>query len=119
MGGTTRNVLILLVLAGAVYAIPGGGRSAEFIAALLSILITASFAFIGYRLYRENRVALFSLGDRYRATLYGAVGAAVFIMAVRSRLWETAAGTLLWFAVIAAASYALVVVYRHYRSYSF
>jgi len=119
MSATTRNVLIVVVLAGAVYAVPGGGRSAEFIGSLLTILITASFAYIGWRLYREHRVAIFSLGDRYRGLLFGAIGTAVLMMASRERLWETTAGKLLWFAAIAAASYALVVVYRHYRSFAY
>jgi len=115
MSTTVRNALIVLVLAGAVYAVPGGGRSAVFVESVLSILITAAIGFIGWRLYRENRVAIFSLGDRYRGMLYGALGAAVLMMAIRQRLWETTAGTLGWFAVIVAASYALVVVYRFHR----
>ncbi len=119
MSATARNVLIVLALAAAVYAIPGGRSSADFIASILSILITASIAFFGWRLYREHRVTLFSLGDRYRGLLYGAVGAAVLMMAARGRLFDTTAGTLLWFAVIGAASYALVVVYRFYRSYEY
>ena len=44
------------------------------------------------------------------------IGAAVFAMAARDRLWDTGLGTLLWLAVIASASYALVLVWRHYRS---
>lgn len=116
MSATTRNVLIVLALAAVVYAIPGGQRSADFVASVLGILITASIAFFGYRLYRENRISIFSLGDRFRGLLYGALGAAVLMMAARDRLWDSAAGTLLWFAVIGAASYALVLVYRQYRS---
>ena len=116
MSTTTRNVLIVLALALAVYAIPGGGVSADFVASLLSILITAAFAFIGWKLYREHRVALFSLGDRYRGLLYGAVGAALLMMAARTELWRTAGGTLVWFAVIVGASYALVLVYRQSRN---
>ena len=116
MSATARNVLIVLVLAGAVYGIPGGGRTASFVQAVLSILITVSIAFIGWRLYREHRIAIFSLGDRYRGMLYGALGAAVLMMAIRERLWDTTAGTLLWFAVIVAASYSLVVVYRQHRN---
>ena len=116
MSTNARNVLIVLGLALAVYALPGGGNGADFISALLSILITASFAFIAWRLYREHRMTLFGLGDRYRGLLYGAIGAAVLMMAARDRLWDSAAGTLLWFAVIAAASYAVVVVFRYSRN---
>ena len=48
--------------------------------------------------------------------LYGAVGAAVFAMAARDRLWDTGAGTLLWLAIVGAASYVLVLVWRQYRT---
>jgi hypothetical protein len=96
---TVRNILIVVAIAAAVFAIPGGGDAASFVAGLLSAGITATFAFIGARFYRENRVAIFSLGDGYRALLYGALA--------------------LWFALIGGASYALAVVWRYYRSYSF
>ncbi len=111
-----RNTLIVLGLAFAVYAVPGGGDTASFIGALLSTAILGALVFIFVRLYREHRLEIFSLDDRWRGTFYGAVGAAVFAMAARERLWDTGAGTLLWFAIIGAASYALVLVWRQYRS---
>lgn len=119
MSTNVRNILIVLALGVAVYAIPGGGSSADLIGNILSILITGAFAFIAVKLYRENRVAIFSLGDRYRGMLYGAVAAIILMMAVRVDLWATAGGTLLWAAVIGAAAYALVLVFRQYRSYSY
>ncbi len=120
-----RNVLIVLALAAVVYAVPGGGKGLGFVGSVLSILITASFAFLGYRLYRENRVDIFSLGDRYRGLLYGAIGAIVFLFAARQRLWEDgagggdAAGLLLWFALFGAAVYSIVLVYRRWRSFQY
>ncbi len=119
MSTNARNALIVLALAAVVYAIPGGGRSADFVAALLGVLITAAFAFVGYRFYRERRVELLSLGDRHRALLYGALGALVFAMAARVRLFDTAAGTLVWFAIVGAAVYALYLVFVHHRSYDY
>lgn len=119
MSQNLRNALIVLALALAVYAIPGGGSTATFIGALLSTAIVASFAFLAYKLYRENRVTVFSLGDRHRGMLYGALGAIVLMLAVRAELWSTAGGSLLWAAVIGAAAYALVLVFRHYREYSY
>jgi hypothetical protein len=111
-----RNVLIVLALALAVYAVPGGGDTASFIGALLSTAILGALIFIVVRLYREHRLELWTLSDRWRGILYGAIGAAVFAMAARDRLWDTGAGTLLWLAVIGTASYALVLVWRQYRS---
>ena len=116
MSSGLRNVLIVLALAFAVYAVPGGGDTAAFIGALLSTAILGALIFIFVRLYREHRLELLTLGDRWRGILYGAIGAAVFAMAARDRLWDTGAGTLLWVAVIGAASYGLVLVWRQYRS---
>jgi hypothetical protein len=116
---TVRNVLIVVAIAGAVFALPGGGDAAAFVGGLLSAGITATFAFIGAKLYRENRVAIFGLGDRYRGLFYGAGAAAIFAMAARAQMWETGAGLLAWFALIGAASYSLALVWRYYRSYSF
>jgi hypothetical protein len=113
-----RNVAIVLAIAAAVYFIPGGGDTASFVAALLFIAMSAIFVWIVARMYRENRVAIFSLGDQNRALLYGAVGLAVLAMAARPRLFDTGAGTLVWFVMIGAASYALYRVWRSYREYA-
>jgi hypothetical protein len=115
---TLRNVAIVLAIAAAVYFIPGGGATADFVAALLFIAVSAIFVWIVARMYRENRVAIFSLGDQNRALLYGAVGIAVLAMAARPRLFDTGAGTLVWFALIGAASFALYRVWRSYREYA-
>ena len=112
-----RNALIVVALAAAVYFIPGGGDTAAFVSAVLSVSILAAFVLIAARLYREYRVAIFSLGDKYRGLLYGAIGVAVLAMAARGRLFDSDAGTLVWVAALAAASYALYRVWRHSREY--
>ena len=53
-------------------------------------------------MYRENRVALHSLGDRHRALLYGAVALGVFASAARARMWERGLGELAWFVLVGA-----------------
>ena len=112
-----RNIAIILLLAGAVYFVPGGGDAAALIGALLSTAILASFVMLAARFYRERRLDLVGLGDRWRATLYGAVAVIVLAMAARPRLIVTGGGTLVWLAAIAAASYAVYRVWRHHREY--
>lgn len=114
-----RNVLIVVALAAIVYAVPGGGDGADFVGAALSSAITAMFVLIGVKLYREHRVDVFSLGERWRAVLYGGLAACIFAMAARRELWETGAGTFVWLAIIGAASYGFVLTWRHWRSYQF
>jgi hypothetical protein len=118
VSATARNVLIIVALAAVVAFVPGGGDTASFVAALLSTAILASIVLIVARLYRENRVTIFSLGDRHRAMLYGALGTVVVAMTARERAFDTGAGTVLWIAAMGGAAYALYLVFRHFREYS-
>ncbi|MEA2269564.1 MAG: hypothetical protein QOC64_2174 [Solirubrobacteraceae bacterium] len=113
-----RNVAILLVLAAAVAFVPGGGDTAALVGALLSTAILAAFVMFAARFYRENRMDIIGLGDRWRAILYGAIAVIVLAMAARTELAQTGAGLLLWLVAIAGASYALYRVWRHYREYA-
>lgn len=128
----TRNIAIILAIAAAVYFIPGGGRAAGTAEAALWAAFALAFGFLFLRLYREHHVALFSLGVRHRALLYGAVALGVFLWVVRKRMWYAlevrggelvqvhrwdSFGEILWFALVALVVYALVVVYRFARRY--
>ena len=119
MNKTARNVLILVAIAAAVAFLPGGGKSAALVSALLGIAITVTFVLLGMRFYRENRVAIFSLGDRYRALAYGAIGAVVVALAGRSQLTQTAAGSILLVLLFGGAVAAAYAVWRHHRSYGY
>ena len=113
-----RNIAIILVLAAGVYFIPGGGDAAALVGAMFSTAILAAFVMLAARFYRERRMDLVGLGDRWRAILYGALGAIVLAMAARGRLIDTGAGTLAWLVVVAGGAYAVYRVWRHYREYA-
>ena len=51
------------------------------------------------RLYLQFRTDIFALGDRWRLVLYAAVGVIVVTLAASSRLFDTGAGSLAWFAL--------------------
>ena len=112
-----RNVLIILVLAAAVAFLPGAGVGASFLGWLLGIGFLGALAWFIARLYREYRLTLYSLGDRNRGLLYGAVGVTVLTLTATKLMWQTAIGTLAWFALLAAAIYAAVYVYRTSHKY--
>jgi len=114
---TARNVAIIMLIAAAIYLLPGGGRAASTFEAVLLVGFALGVAFLALRLYREHRVVLHSLGDRYRALLYGALAAGVVAVLARARMWQTNLGELLWFALVALVAYALVAVYRYSRTY--
>jgi hypothetical protein len=115
---TARNVAIVLVLAAAVAFIPGGGTTAGLVGGILSTLIFVSLVFFAYRFYREHRLELDGLGDRWRGLLYGAIAAVVLALAALPRLQDTSGGTLVVVVVLGAAAYAFYAVWRHYRDYA-
>jgi hypothetical protein len=116
---TARNVAIVLAIAALVYLVagPNGGSAAGTFEAALWSAFALGFAYLGMRLYREHRISLHSLGDRHRATLYGAVALGVFDVAARRRMWETGLGELIWFVLLALVVYGLLEVYRYSRTY--
>ena len=114
---TALNVVIVLLIAAAVYALPGGGRAASIFESLLLIGFGVGFGYLGLRLYREHRVALYGLGDRYRALLYGALALGMVLVVGQKRMWQSGIGELAWFVLAGLVVYALVAVYRYARSY--
>jgi hypothetical protein len=112
-----RNVAILLAVAAAFEFIPGGSRASGTIEAVLWAALAAAIGWVGIRLYREHRIALHSLGSNHRATLYGAAALGAFLLAARTRMWESGGGELLWFVLLGVVIYALLAVYRFWRSY--
>jgi hypothetical protein len=112
-----RNVAIVALIAAAAQFLPGGGRAVEAFAGALWVVFAAGLAFFAYRLYRERRVDLDSLGDRHRALLYGAIAVGFVTAAAQPRMWRTGIGEFVWFAVIGLAAYTLLAVYRYSRTY--
>ena len=115
MGSTTRNVLIILGLALAVWALPGGGMAADIIGQLISIAFYVALWFILVYVYRNFRMTIFTLGDRHRGFLYGGLAAILFLGAAADRFFDDSALTLLWFVILGATIYALVATFRHWR----
>jgi hypothetical protein len=116
---TARNVLIVVAVAAAVAFLPGGGATAGLVWALLGIALTVTFVLLGVRFYRENRVAIFSLGDKHRALAYGAIAAMVVALAGRHELIQTGLGSLAFVVLIAGALGAGYAVFKHHRAYGY
>jgi hypothetical protein len=114
---TIVYIAIILGLAAGVALLPGGGTAANTVSTILSIAFLGTLAWFAGRLYRENRVALYGLGDRWRTILYVAIGVAVVTLAATSRLWLTSAGVIVWFALLFGVAYALFSTWRHVRTY--
>ena len=117
MNKNVRNVVIVLAIAALVVLLPGGGSGARVAIQAVSLGFLGSLAWIASRLYREHRVALYSLGDGRRATLYGAIAVATLTLTATSRLWQTGTGELVWFALLGGSAYAAFAVVWSARKY--
>ena len=54
-------------------------------------------------MYREHRVAIYSLGDHRRAALYVAVGVLAVTLTATPQLWRTSAGSVAWLILVGGA----------------
>jgi hypothetical protein len=112
-----RNVAIIVLIAAAIYAVPRGDFALGFLTQLISLLFLASLAWIGFRLYREHRMELESLGDRNRFLLYAAAGVVALTLTATHRLWNTGLGTIAWLALLSGCVYVGYFVFRASREY--
>jgi len=113
-----RNFAIVILLAVAVWQLPGGGTATSTINNILGILFAGGLVFFAYRMYMEHRSSLFILEDRVRALLYGSFALLALALIGTRRLWdEGGIGVLAWLALIGAAVYGCVTVYRTSREY--
>ena len=110
-----RNVAILMLIALAVVALPGGGNTAALVGAILSLLIVSLLAYIAGRFYRDHQIDLYSLHDIDRAILYIALGGIVLVLAAWR--FSTTTGTLLSIAALAICAGGLIRVYRNWQRY--
>jgi hypothetical protein len=113
-----RNVAIVLALTVVVWKVPGGGTASATIANIFSVLFLAGLFFLGYRVYMERRETIFSLDERQRGLMYGALALATFAVIATRRLWDAGGlGAMLWLAMLGASAWALYSVWRAYKTY--
>ena len=118
MGPAPRNIAIVLVIALAVWLVPGGGTAASLVAAFISIAFGVAIWFALVYVYRNFRTTIYSLGDQNRGLLYGVLASVLFLGAAADRFFDSAAGTLVWFAILGVAIYGAVTVFRSWREYA-
>jgi len=114
---TARNIAIILLLAGAVALLPGGGAAAETVLVAITMAFLAAIAWFVFRLYRQQEMTLMTLTDGRRALLYGAVGAIALLIVGFEEFRSWSGGVLLWIALMAAAVGAIFLVWRDATTY--
>ena len=113
-----RNFAILIVIAVAVWQLPGGGTATDTINNILGLIFAGGLVFLGYRMYMEHRSSLFMLEDKVRALLYGSLVMIALALIATRELWDSGGlGVLVWLALIGAGVYGCVTVWRTSREY--
>jgi hypothetical protein len=113
-----RNIAILILLALAVWLLPGGDATALTISNILSLLFVGGLLFLGYRVYMENREVILGLEERQRWMLYGGLALIAISLVATARLWNAGgAGAVVWLLLIGLGIYAVYGVWRAYRSF--
>jgi hypothetical protein len=109
---------VVMLAALALTVLPGGGNALDVVLTLLTITFFAAIAFLVYRLYRQYRFDLDALQPNLRLALYGSLALAVLTFTATNRLFDAGGGgVLLWFGLLALASYGLFWAWTRYRRY--
>ena len=111
------NIAIVFALAMAVYALPAGGKIADFVLTLIYAAFIASLAWFGYVLYRTRSNDIDVLSDGWRAALYAALAVFVLALVAMPRLVATSVGLIAWLAALVACALVAVAAYRQSRLY--
>jgi hypothetical protein len=98
--------------------LPGGGNALDVVLTAFTIAFFAAIALFVAHLYRQHRLDIETLDSNIRLALYGSLAIAVLTFTGTDRLFDAGgAGVLLWFALLAIASYGLFWAYTRYRRY--
>jgi hypothetical protein len=109
---------LIALLALVIEVLPGGGNLLDVVLTALTIAFFAAIALLVARMYRQYRLDLESLDSTIRLALYGSLAIAVLTFTATDRLFNAGgAGVLVWFALLALASYGLFWAWTHYRRY--
>ncbi|HWI21087.1 MAG TPA: hypothetical protein VNT22_00575 [Baekduia sp.] len=114
-----RNIAIVLLIAAAVWGLPGGGNFADVFLAIISTIFVAGIVWVLGRAYRDHRDSIALLGTQHRALLYGSVAAIVVATAALESRRLDGALILVWFAVVGGAVFGLYRVWLHHRAYGY
>jgi hypothetical protein len=113
-----RNFAIVAVAALVIAVAPGGGTGLSVALWVLTVAFFVLIALLGYRLYREHRLAIDSLSVVERTVAYVSIGLAFVDFTATNRLFNLGGGgVLIWLMVLGLCSYGIFWVWRHTSQY--
>jgi len=105
----------VLLLAAAVWSLPGGGKGASLVIELLGAVMLAAIAMTAWRFGREHSLELERLEVRGRAVLFGTLGLAALAAVSRPQLWASVAGSVIWLVMAGVTVAGAVASWRLWR----
>jgi drug/metabolite transporter (DMT)-like permease len=109
---------VIALIALVFVVLPGGGNALDAVLTALTIVFFAAIALLVARMYRQYRLDIETLESNIRLALYGSLAIAVLTFTATDRLFNSGgAGVLVWFALLAMASYGLFWAWTRYRRY--
>ena len=98
-------------------ALPGGGRALDVVLTLLTVAFFAAIALLVARMWHQYRLDIETLDSSIRLALYGSLAVAVLTFTGTARLFDAGGGgVILWFGLLALASYGLFWAWTQYRN---
>ena len=109
---------VIALIALVFVVLPGGGNALDVVLTVLTVAFFAAIALLVARMYRQYRLDIESLDQNVRLALYGSLAIAVLTFTGTDRLFNAGGGgVLVWFALLAIASYGLFWAWTRYRRY--
>ena len=109
---------VIALAALALTALPGGGNALDVVLSALTMAFFAAIALPVARMYRQYRLDIESLDANIKVAMYGSLAIAVLTFTATDRLFDAGgAGVLVWFALLALASYGIFWAWTRYRRY--
>jgi hypothetical protein len=98
--------------------LPGGGNLLDVLLTAFTIAFFAAIGLLVAWMSRQSRLDIETLESNIRLALYGSLAIAVLTFTATDRLFNSGgAGVLVWFALLAMASYGLFWAWTRYRRY--
>jgi hypothetical protein len=98
--------------------LPSGDNALDVVLTALTIAFFASIALLIAAGYRRYRLDIESVDANIKLALYGSLAIAVLTFTGTDRLFDAGGGgVLIWFALLALASYGLFWAWTRYRRY--
>ena len=115
MRSTPARVTRVVLIALAVWKLPGGGVGATAVLELLAAATVGAVIWSIWNIGRERRFELERLDDGQRAILYGSIAMLALALAGRGELWATTVGSVVWILMAAAAAAGGFLSWRAWR----